>query len=262
MALSPQALIKGLIARALPSPQVDSQNADAPFRLGRYGEQQVLPVVRKQHVLLDEGSYLMTNNNAQAGILSTPATGFVATTPALIVYNKGSSTDVNAKRINIDFLNLVTTVVGSAASGLVNLQAALYLDAGNRYSSGGTELTANIVCPNSDLSPASIARVWFGVLTATAASSQVRAISPLRVVRPAVSGTVLDVVGETKWFNFGAVEGMLNGSITIANANFIPVPMPAISVGPGWSALLYLWQNVGATNVAATYAPELAWWER
>lgn len=262
MALSPQALIKGLIARQISTPNADSPNTDAPVRLSRYGEQYGMSPVRKQHLLLDEGSYLMTNANAQAGILSTPATGFVATTPALIVYNKGSSTDAQAKRINLDFLNLVTTVVGSAASGLVNLQAALYLDSGNRYSSGGTELTANIVCPNSDLSPASTARVWFGALTATAASAQARAISPLRVVRPAVSATVLDVVGETKWFNFGAVEGMLNGSITIANANFIPVPMPAISIGPGWSALLYLWQNVGATPVAATYAPELAWWER
>jgi hypothetical protein len=73
----------------------------------------------------------------------------------------------------------------------------------------------------------------------------VRAISPLRVVRPVVSGTVLDVVGETKLFNFGGVEAMLNGSITIANANFIPVPMPPVIIGPDQSALLYLWQNVG-----------------
>lgn len=262
MALSPQALVKGLIARALTNPVADSQNADAPIRLGRYGEQYQQTLVRKQHALVDEGSYMMTNNNAQAGILSTPATGFVATTPALIVYNKGSTTDPMAKRINLDFLNLVTTVVGSAASGLVNLQAALYLDSGNRWSSGGTELTANIVSPNSDIVPSSVARVWFGVLTATAATSQVRALSPLRVIRPVVSTTVLDVVGETKWFNFGAVEGMLNGSITVANANFIPVPMPAVSIGAGWSALLYLWQNVGGTNVAATYAPELGFWER
>ena len=27
------------------------------------------------------------------------------------------------------------------------------------------------------------------------------------------------------------------------------------------SCLIYLWQNVGGTNVAATYAPEIGYWE-
>lgn len=260
--LSPSALVRGIVARYLPQANVDSPQVDVPPRFARYGEQYIVPLMRKQHALADEGSYFIANNNAQAGILSTPATGFVATTPAAIIYNGDSPTSPNYKRVYLDFLNLVTTVVGSAASALVNLQAALYIDNGNRYSSGGTEITANIVSPNMDLTPKSIAKVYFGALTATAATAAVRALSPLRVVRPAVSGTVMDVVGETKWFNFGAVEGMLNGSITIANANFIPVPLPPVIIGPNQSALLYLWQNVGGTNVAATYAPELGFWER
>jgi len=260
--LSPSALIRGIVSRFLPAANADNPQVDVPPRFGRYGEQYGLSLVRKQHLLADEGSYFVTNNNAQAGILSSPATGFVATTPAMIVYNTDKASASGYKRVYLDILDLITTVVGSAASGLVNLQAALYLDNGNRYSSGGTEITANIVGPNADLSPKSIARVWFGALTATAASGAVRALSPLRVVRPAVSGTVLDVVGETKHFNFGAVEALLNGSITIANANNIPVPLPPVILGPDTSALLYLWQNVGATNVAATYAPELAWFER
>lgn len=260
--LSPSALFKGIVSRNLPAAFMDNSQVDVPSRFDRFGEQFVVPIVRKQHALASEGSYFLTNNNSQTGLLSTPATGFVATTPAMIVFNNDSPTSSNYKRINLDFLNLVTTVVGSAASALVNLQAALYIDNGNRYVSGGTEITANIVSPNMDLRPASITKVYFGALTASAATLSARAISPLRVIRPAVSGTVLDVVGETKLFNFGGVEGALNGSITIANANFITVPMPPVIIGPNQSALLYLWQNVGATNVAATYAPELAWWER
>jgi hypothetical protein len=260
--LSPQALIRGLVSRVLPTANADSPQVDASPRLTRYTEFFTQPLVRKQHALVDEGSYFIANANAQAGILSSPATAFVATTPSLIIANVDSPTSSVYKRINLDFVNLVTTVVGSAASGLVNLQAALYLDNGNRYSSGGTEITANIVSPNMDSTARSIAKVYFGALTATAATLSARAISPLRVVRPAVSGTVLDVVGETKWFNFGGVEGMLCGSITVASANFISVPMPAVSIGPGQSLLLYLWQNVGATNVAATYAPEIGFWER
>lgn len=260
--LSPQALFRGMVSRLLPPANLDSLQQDISTRLARYGEQYTQPLVRKSHGLADEGSYLIANANAQAGIISTAATGFVATTPALIVANIDSPTSANAKRTYLDFLNLVTTVVGSAASGLVNLQAALYIDNGNRYASGGTEITANIVCPNMDLTTRSITKVYFGNLTATSPTLSARAISPLRVIRPAVSASVLDVVGETKFFNFGGVEGALNGSVTVANANFITVPMPPVIIGPGQSALLYLWQNVGATPVAATYAPELGMWER
>lgn len=251
----------GYVSRSLPQRQADA--TDTQIRLNTYGEVLTQGQGLKQHGLVDEGTYFIGSNGNQTGILSSAATGFVATTPALIIYNTDSAGSSNSKRIYLDYLNLVTTVVGSAASGLVNLQAALYLDSGNRYASGGTEITSTIVNPNMDVSArSSVAKLYFGAITAAAATGSIRAVVPLRVIRPVVSGTVLDVVGETKWFNFGGVEGALNGSITIANANFITVPMPAIVVGPGQCALLYLWQNVGATNVASTYAPELGWWER
>lgn len=261
--LSPQALIRGLVSRVLPQPNIDSANIDVASRFGRYGENYVLSVTRKQHLIADEGAYFIASNGNQTGIVSTTATGFVATTPACIVYNTDSSGNPNAKRVYLDYMNLVTTVVGSAASGLVNLQGAVYLDTGNRYSSGGTEITNTVVNPNMDVPVKnSVSKVYFGGITASAASGSVRAVVPLRVIRPVVSATVLDVVGETKWFNFGGVEGSMNGSITVANANFITVPMPPVIIGPGQSCLIYLWQNVGATNVAATYAPEIGFWER
>lgn len=253
--------IQGLISRALPQRFPD--NNSGQIRLTSYGEIAVAPMVRKQHTLVDEGSYFIASNGGQTGIISSPATGFVATTPAAIIFNTDSAGNTNSKRMYLDYMNLVTTVVGSAASGLVNLQAALYLDTTNRYASGGTEITQFITSPNMDVGKnASIGKAYFGAITASAATGSARPVVPLRVIRPVVSATVLDVVGETKWFNFGGVEGALNGSITIANANFITVPMPAIVIGPGQCALLYLWQNVGATNVAATYAPEIGWWER
>lgn len=222
-----------------------------------------MEALRKQHSLARAGSYFIAPGNGnQTGILGSAAVGYVATTPILVVYN-GNLGGPNKKNLYLDYLNLVTTVVGSAASGLVNLQGAVYLDAGNRYSSGGTDISANIVNPNMGITAdtRSGAKVYFGAITAAAASGDVRAVCPLRILRPAVSGTVLDVVGETKLFNFGGVEAMLNGSLTAANANFIPVPLPPIVIGPGRCALLYLWQNNGATNVAATYAMELGYWE-
>jgi hypothetical protein len=255
------ALLKGIVSRMLPQRQQDGVQAQS--RLASYGDIWTVGAVRKQHALVDEGSYFVGSNGNQTGILCTPATGWVATTPACIIANTDSPSNQNNKRIYLDYMNLVTTVVGSAASGLVNLQGAVYIDTGNRYASGGSEITATIVSPNMDVAArASVAKLYFGALTASAATGSARAVVPLRVIRPVVSATVLDVVGETKWFNFGGVEGALNGSITIANANFITVPMPAVVIGPGQCALIYLWQNVGATNVAATYAPELGWWER
>ena len=258
-----EVMMKGRVSRTLPQADVDGGRDGEPIRVGRYDEPYVLTPVRKTHLLADEGSYFIGSNGNQTGILSTPATGFVATTPACIIYNTDSPSNSSAKRVYLDYMNLVTTVVGSAASGLVNLQGAVYLDTGNRYSSGGTEITNTIASPNMD-TPArtSVCKMYFGALTASAATGSVRAVVPLRVIRPVVSATVLDVVGETKWFNFGGVEGALNGSITIANANFITVPMPAIIIGPNQCVLIYLWQNVGGTNVAATYAPEIGVWER
>lgn len=258
-----EVLFKARISRTLPQRDVDGGREGEPLRAGCYDELYTLSPVRKTHMLADEGSYFVGSNGNQTGILSTPATGFVATTPACIIYNTDSPSNTAAKRVYVDYMNLVTTVVGSAASGLVNLQGAAYLDTGNRYVSGGTEITNTIVSPNMDVPVrASVSKMYFGALTASAATGSVRAVVPLRVIRPAVSGTVLDVVGETKWFNFGGVEGALNGSITIANANFITVPMPPLIIGPGQCGLIYLWQNVGATNVAATYAPEIAVFER
>lgn len=248
--------VRGIVSRVLPQPSSD--NTEGTLRLDRYGNIYNQPLVRKTHVLADQGMYWIANNG-QTGILSSGATGFVATTPAALIYN---SDNLGGKRIYLDYMNLVTTVVGSAASGLVNLQMAVYLDTGNRYSSAGTNLTANIVSPNMDFSTkSSVAQVYFGAVVATAASGSVRAVVGLRIVRPVVSATVLDVVGEQKQFNFGGVEATMNGSITIANANNIPVPLPAVIIGPNQTALIYLWQNVGGTNVAATYAPELGWWE-
>jgi len=260
--MATEVLVRGRISRSLPQQDVDGGRDGEPLRAGKYGEAVVLPMVRKQHNLADEGSYFVASSGSATGILFSPAVGWVATTPCCVIYNSDTVT-ATSKRIYLDYINLVTTVVGSAASGLVRVEAAVYTDTGNRYASGGTEITANIYSPNMDVAARnSVARAYFGAITASAASGSVRPVVPYRVLRATVSGTVADVVGETKWFNFGGVEGALNGSITIANANFITVPLPPIIIGPQQCVLLYVWQNVGGTPVAATYAPEIGWWER
>lgn len=255
---SPRTTVGGFVARNVPSPFQDDRDSDKPLRSGRYGEMYVLSKVRKQHLLADQGSYFVTNN-AQTGIASPAVATFGATTPLMTVFN-GDTVGATAKRVYLDYLALITTAAGSFASAGVNLQLMVYVDNTDRYSSGGTDITANAVSPNMDSGAKSVCKVRFGNITATSATGAVRALCGLRILRPVVSATVADVVGEQKLLNFGCVEQMLNGSITVANANNIPLSLPPVVIGPQQSALIYFVMN-GTTPAAASYAPELAWWE-
>jgi hypothetical protein len=255
--ISPQGLFRGLVSRILPTPNADSQNNDIALRMGRYGEASVLSVVRKSHLLADEGAYFTAHNN-QTAVTSVFAATFVATTPLAIISNNDS---VGGRRLYLDYMALVTGTAGAWASAGVNVQAMIVIDSALRYSSGGTTITA-IQCPNMDISNAkSIASVYFGAPTATTATGVARTIVGLRILRAATSATVADVTGEMKYFNFGGVEGSMFGSITIANANIIPIPMPPIVIGPQQSALIYYVMN-GTTPSAQTFFPEFGWWER
>lgn len=261
MALSTQSLIKGLVSRLLPSPNPDSQNTDVAFRQWRYGELAIVSMTRKHHNLCDEGSYFITNN-AQTGVAMVTTSGFTATSPFIIVSNNNT---VGGNNIYLDYITLVCTVAGTAASGLTYTGAQFVLDTGLRYSSAGSNITANIVGANMNLANTkSGASVYTGALVATAPSGVARTLVGLRVVRPALSGTVATVVGDVINFNFGGVESAANGnvSITAGVMNTVPVPMPPAVIGPQQSALLYINYAASGTPVAAQWASEVAYWER
>lgn len=259
--MSAQSIIRGMVSRILPQADPDGANQDSEVRVGRYGDLYSIPIVRKQHALADEGTYFVTNN-AQTGVATGASATFINTAPFLQVANTDSQSNSSAKRIYLDYLALITTVAGGWVSAGVNIQAVVQLDTGDRYTSGGTDLSASIVNVNMDVGArASVAKVRAGALLVPAPTGTVRTICGLRIVRPAASATVADVIGETKLFNFGSVENTMNGSIVVANANNIPIPVPPLVIGPGQCALIYLILN-GTTPSAVSYAPELGWWER
>lgn len=252
-------IIKGIVSRALPNANVDNQ--DYELRLWRYGEIPTVGVIRKQHGLSSEGTYFITNN-AQTAIASPLITTFTAASPMISISNTDQVSNSNYKNIDLDYINLVTGTAGAFASGGVNLQLMIVLDTVDRYSSSGTDLTPNIVnCNSGSAAKASIAKIRFGQIAATAAASSARTIVGLRILRPVVSATVADVAGEQKQLNFGGVEANINGSITVASANNIPIALPPLTIGPGGSALIYYVMN-GTTPSAQTFFPEIAYWER
>jgi len=187
--LSPQALIRGVVQKALPSRNADSSNNDVALRQFSYGEAVTQPLVRKAHNLADEGSYFV-NNNAQTGIAMTAGATFSATAPFIIIQNGASS----ASGINtyLDYISLVSTAAGGAASTLVSLNVTVVVDAVSRYTSGGTTLGV-YKNPNMISNTNSVCTAYVGAITAAAASANARTIVGNRVLRPAVSATVMTV---------------------------------------------------------------------
>jgi hypothetical protein len=260
--LSPQALIRGLVQRALPSSiNPDGPSNDVAFRQAGYGEMYTQPLVRKSHNLADEGSYFIINNG-QTGITPPLATGFVATTPALVIYNN----DTLLRRLYLDYINLTALVAVTATSSVVgeaNAFFAAVIDNGNRYSSGGTVLTAPVSPNMAYSSSVPNLAVEFGGVTATAATGSARTLVGERVTRPSPTTAALDLVGDTWNLNFGGVEGTMNASQVVTNVNLIPVPMPPAIIGPGQSFLLYLWwANHTPAGGAAGMLPEMGFWMR
>ena len=257
MATSPQALIKGIVSRILPPPNPDGYNSDVALRLDSYGNLMTSPVVRKAHTLADEGNYFIANNG-QTAIAPPTATAFVATTPTMILMNLDPS-----KRLYLDYIKLTTVTAYTAASGTGPMYATIVLDntVASRYTSGGTQITNAPVSPNMAVLTTSQINLYFGAITATAASAAARTVVGQAVIRPAASATAVTVVGDTITMNAGGVEAAMNGSITLLNPNFINVPIPPIILAPQQTMLLYTYA-AATTPVAGTILPEIGYWLR
>lgn len=255
--LSPQALIRGIVSKVLPPFNADNQNTDVALRMWEYGELAAMPLVRKAHVLADEGSYFVCHNN-QTG---TPASGnsaFTATAPFLIIQNQ--STD--QKRVYLDYISLLTTFAGSWASAGSDTSIAVQIDNILRYSSAGLNITANIVNANMGSTNTAPVFIFCGQVIAIAAGGQVRNLVGRRSVRPAASSTVIDLVGDNYIYNFGGVEqicGGYNGTPTARQQ--LQVGLPPVVAGPGHSILIYLFFP-GTTVTPPSYIPEVGFWLR
>lgn len=264
--LAPQALMRAIISRVLPQANPDSANVDDSLRGARYGELYTFPISRKQHNLADEGSYF-TANNLQTAITGQSSTAYDATKPSLLLVNTDSLANQAAKRIYLDYIMLLNggTAYSNATSN-TGIMWGASMDQGNRYSSGGTQLTTNN--PNNDVAKASsVALAYAGAIVTTTAQS-LRTIVGQRLMRAPVSATALTLANlDQFFFNFGGVEGH-PANVPQASATLEATVVsksfngPPLIIGPNQSLLFNINCIAGGAVTPGNLIYEVGWWER
>lgn len=247
--LAPQALLRLIISRLLPQANPDNPNSDASVRGGRYGEFYTLPLVRKAHLLADEGSLFVANNAGVGVATSATPTAFSDTAPLLTIFNTDVPTNPSYKRIYLDMLRLIVTAAGTAGT---DFQIQIKLDNANRYASGGTVLTP--ISPNMDITPGSIAQVRY-LPVATAASVNARTVVGIATLLNKMNPAPIPI-GATIVANFGGVEATNPVSATQSSSSVVP----PIIIGPQQCALINF--QILSQSAATSLSPELSWWER
>lgn len=236
------------VDRTLPHAELDGTDIDA--RLSRYREQMVIPSVVTKHPLADEGSYFVVNN-AQTGIAtSATPTAFSATNPFVLIYNAAAPSDDFAKRIYFDFVTLIATAAGTAGA---SVNFAITVDRGNRYTSGGTDLTANIKGINQAASIGTTTRAYAGNIVASAATANARTIVGQRSMKGAIP-----VAGDMYTVRFGTTD--VCDFIGISTILFSTNNVGPCVIGPDETMLLHIW--LPSQSAASSYLPEIGFWER
>lgn len=195
-----------------------------------------------------DSTFRATNATFGTGIAQAIQTSWTATTPILTLFNSDAAGGLS---IVPDYIKLINSAAG--ASTTASHMAAI-LDAGNRFSSGGSALTA--ANANSGNTTASKATINFGAVTATAASA------PKQVGRDAIKtqATPCWLVGDEIFIKFGNFDntfGPTNGAAT----NVYPAPCGQVYVAPQTTLLIYLW-NISNAVTPPSWEIEMGWYER
>lgn len=245
------------VDRTKPHAELDGNDVDP--RLSRYREIMVVPSIATKHPLSDEGSYF-TCNNAQTGLATAAApVAFSATNPFLLIYNGSNPSDDFAARIYFDYLMLMVTAAGTAGT---SVQIAVTKDRGNRYTSGGTDLTSSIT-NTGPTSTGSLTRIYAGNITASTATSNAKTVVGNRTLK--VMTAPAPTIGDQYTVRSGAcdmTENLIysNAGTTLTQVINATQSVPPMTLGPDESLLVHLW--IVTQSAASSYAPEIGWWER
>ncbi len=191
--------------------------------------------------LSDLGNYFTASTPTPGtGVVGgTSVNTFVETTPTLVLYNAGPST------IYPTMLRTHLSVVGVNAGAVLDFWT-FTMDNGNRYTSGGTQLT--VVNANGLTTTKSGAFVFVGGITATANTPKRRIVANIQT-----KTDVIEVVHDTMVFSWGDTFGSSADSLA-SNAGVTTYPgyaMPPIALPPNTSLVVVRWavnQTTGSTH--------------
>lgn len=209
-------------------------------RSSLYGEQLVqnLHGVRVP-ALIDEGSYWVQRNVPGTPIIDTAAlTAFAATTPTMVLVNNNP---VGGKNIYPTRFKCQVSAAGTSGTNWLN---QWIVDTGNRYTSGGTLLTA--ANPNLNvLNTATGALAYFGAITAPAANAS-------RVIAASEMRTVIKVIGDEYTFEFGGSAPSSVGMPTDGTLQLHrTMQLPPVVLAPQQSLLWY--EYAASQGTAASF---------
>lgn len=240
-------------SRSLPQATPSSPVTMRLPRGGQYGEAYTIPIFNNAMGASDEGSYFVaTTPTPGTGVAFGGAaiTAFNDTTGAGLVLINGDVPSQTAKRLYLDYIKLILTVIPTSAT---NIQLAVKLDnVQSRYTSGGSVITP--VNPNGDVGAASVARVAFGALTLAASSSAARILgrAPVRTIAPLVNDKYL--------LTFGSLPDVASQNYALATAGAFTAGFPPIIIGPNQVLSVHSWGTAQAA--APSFELEMGWIER
>lgn len=274
--LSPQVIFKGLVARALGTPPtIDGNEQERVARLGRYGDVKVESSWPTDHMQSDEGGAYLATMLPGATVLQLGLSAAFSATAAPIVIQNTDAPSAAARRL---YLKAIRMAVSVAPTSGTSLQYAVVIDNQNRTpstvsnGSGGTgpgtpaTITAYkvpITNPNGDVNTGPAAVVWFPLSTAAGAPPTVPAPSGFArtIVGNGIIKGSIPVALDQYRIQFGCADigGTFQGAAALAK---IVEHAPAVIVGPGQFALLYLWAPGNITAGLAFSDLAIEWAEK
>lgn len=229
------------------SPSIVSDGSTSEARADRTG---ALHTRNEERAWLEEGTYFRaTNVTPGTGIAMGIQTAFSDTANVLLLMRSSSTTTM----IVPHYIKLVCTAAGASTT---QSNVVVAMDTANRYSTGGTDLTPQIVSANSGAAPASSIDLLRYSCTAVAAVAR-RVIGQSTVkVQTAPAWAVGDELVIT--FNDAGDSAELSG----ATPRRFVTPMGHVALrGQNHCLLVHLW-NVANATTAPSFMIDCAWWER
>ena len=274
--IPPQTLVKAIVSRFLPQPTTASgPEADKALRAGPYGDLKVESAWPTDHLLADEGAYMVAAMAPAATALNWGIfASYVATTANIVLYNSAPAGGPNL------YPKFVRMSINTAPASATCWNYTVVLDGINRTpttvttpagqsgpGSAGTNSAYKVpvACTNMNVNPPIAGQAFFaqqsattqtGPATVPAASNAARVIVGNGVIKPSIPVALDQYV-----LQFGEADrgGTFQAAAALAK---IVEHAPPVVVGPGQSLLIYFWGTSNAANGAVINDLALEWVER